>query len=110
MQTLPVAQQEHRAILTMKNKTPTSPLTVVKRKPTFREVLDGLKPELAREFEQDLYNICVAYYAQGDWKRLITRAKSRFTIGTRKIVMDYLNVLDGEMIDLISHDFISRGF
>lgn len=71
----------------------------------FEEVLDKLKKETAQEFKSDLVNICIAYMGGGNWKRTIVLAKRNFRIGSKKAIIDYLNVLDEEMIDYLSRDF-----
>lgn len=101
-----------RPILSMKPKTQDAVKTQ-NRRSSLKEIIESLKPDQLKEFEEDLFIICVAHYLtkakqinRADYNRAVTRAKSKYLFGNRKKLSGYLQRIDDEVVDLISSDLI----
>jgi len=77
---------------------------------TFSYYLSKLNEKRSRELESDLFDICLSYYGNGNWKLVRNRISNKFRLGTHKIISKYIQIIDEEIIEAISQDLlISKG-
>lgn len=73
-----------------------------------RDYINRLSAGRKQVFQSELMAISIAYYMKADWQMTKRRIANRYTVGTQKVIAEYIEVIDPELIDHITQDYINK--